>query len=184
MLRIIPGLGDDASLAFYTGNRYGSRSSTEPLIDAILSNEPWFGLGLRGVATATDTAFVQALVLGGLVGVACIATLLAALVTGYRKQRHNLEPPERHLFAGVVTIAVLLSFATPLLTGNRVAVLLWVLLGLLLVRAAGDTPDDADRERTNAIARRRGGRHGQAGGLTHVSGGLRHPGPNGPAPPS
>lgn len=131
LMQLTPG-AERAHVAVYLGNRFGVGSSTEPIIDTVLASEPLLGFGMPGLAIYTDTAWVQTLVLAGLVGAAAFTVILVALVVGYLHRRRGLPDAERRLFAGLVVIAVAGSFATPALTVNRLSVVMWILLTLLL----------------------------------------------------
>lgn len=131
LLRMVPGL--DSNLASFTGNRYGETATVRPVVEAVMESYPLGGFGVRGLATATDSAFVFALVIGGLVGVAGTVTVLAAFVVSYVHQRRTLDRAERSLFGGVAIIVVVSAFGAPVLTGNRTAVIVWVLMTMLVL---------------------------------------------------
>lgn len=164
--RLLP---DDGALqmSVYLGGRYGDGSSTSRVLDAVWSNHPLFGFGLSGLSVATDTAWVQAIVLAGAVGAVALAALLVLLVAGFRHRRSAMAIAERRYLGGVVFIAVAGCFATPALTANRLAVLLWVLLALMLsypVTGRGVPRRDAAQVLV-----------GRPGGSSHGTGAARRP---------
>ena len=85
LVHLLPGGGAD--FAQYTGNRYGTGSSMEPLVRSVMTDHPLGGYGLSGLATATDTAVVQALTLAGLLGATCVVVVLAIPLLSYFRQR-------------------------------------------------------------------------------------------------
>lgn len=144
VIALLPGQ-QSSLLSEYTGNRYGADATTTPIVGAVMDSAPVAGLGLRGVATSTDSAWVEVIVLAGSLGALALAALLITLVVGYLTRRRGLSEPERRLFAGVVAIVIFGSFGFPVLTGNRLVVVVWVLLTLLLApsvarRAHPDPP--------------------------------------------
>lgn len=131
LLMLLPN-SDQAELTFYLGNRFGETSSTRPIIDAVMSGSPVSGFGAPGLKIYTDTAWVQVMILSGLLGGVLFLVSLAALTVGYWRRRRWLANAERAYFDGVILIAVLGCLATPALTANRLSVVLWVLLTLAM----------------------------------------------------
>jgi hypothetical protein len=131
LLNLLPSHGGD-QLGVLTGNRYGAESATRPMTEAVLKDHPFTGYGMSGLDAPTDSAWLQVLVVAGLIGVAFLACIVVALWRGYLNRRWALDETERRLFAGVALIAVASSFGFPVFTGNRLGLLLAVLLTLLL----------------------------------------------------
>ncbi len=152
--RLLP-TGDAAQLQFYAGNRYGTQAATEPVLTAVLREAPVAGLGLDGLGTSTDTMWLYALTLAGLLGVAAIATVLIVLLVAQRRRRSGMPEAERRLFDGMVIVVAATCLGFPGLTGNRLAVIEWTLIVLLLAapinRAAPrDTPGRLTRRLTSS----------------------------------
>lgn len=145
VLDLLPGNG--ATFNTYTGNRYGATSSTQPITHAVLVDHPWFGYGLPGLAKATDTAWLQGLVLAGLFGAACVAVVLVAVLVGWR----GWQGPERLLFGGVAVVVAATALGTPVLTANRVSVLVWALLALMLSQPYARTTDGSGGSRAEIV---------------------------------
>ena len=141
-MRQIPGT-DGIDVTQLTGGRYGHGGVMAPAIEAVIGSEPVFGFGLPGLATSTDAAWVEMLVLSGIVGVLCLGVVLAAMLVGFAQRRTSLAEPERRLFSGVVAILVISSFGFPSLTDNRLSVIAWVLVTLLMT--APTLPDHRSR---------------------------------------
>ena len=127
---LIPGGG--ATLQDYTGNRYGSLGSSAGVIDEVLSLSPIGGYGLVGVQIATDTAFVHALVFGGLVGVACVAVVTMMPLVTFWRRRESMLAHDRLLMGGLALIVLVSSAGAPILVSNRASVIVWAMLALLL----------------------------------------------------
>ena len=136
LLRLLP--GQDAQFSTYAGNRYGS--ATTPLTTAVLDTHPWVGYGLHGFATATDTALVEAVVLSGLIGVACVLVTVAAPVVAALQSTADLPDQRRLLHRAVAILMFASTIGSVALTGNRVSVLVWTLFGLMLVSRSGERP--------------------------------------------
>lgn len=152
LIGFLPG-SDRATFNGFTGNRYGSGSATQPVIESTLRDHPVFGYGVRGLSTATDTLFVQALVLAGVVGVLLMALVLVLIARAYRRRREALGLEERRLFGPLVLALVVLSVGSPVLTANRVSVVAWALLALMLL-SGQSTPGEVSPRRSLARARR------------------------------
>lgn len=119
-------------LTFFSGSRYGGDTSLMELVTYVLSISPWTGFGLRGLATAYDSGWVQAIVFAGLVGVFAYTGALVVLVHAWWTRRHFLAPDESRFAGGLVLLAIGASAGFPALTGNRVTTVLWLLLSLTL----------------------------------------------------
>jgi hypothetical protein len=124
-------------LASLTGNRYGEGGVIRPLVEAVLADHPWTGYSATGLATSVDSAPAQALMLAGLVGVALLAVALMWLPVALARRWRSLDTAERWLYGPLVVGVVVLSAGSPVLTANRVAVVLWALLALLLTTPPG-----------------------------------------------
>lgn len=118
-----------------TGNRYGSSSSTSPIISAVFRDHPVAGYGLGGLQTPTDTSYIYMLVLGGLIGMTAIIVQVVAIAGAYWTRRWSLEPADRLYFGAFITITVASTFGTNALNGNRICVLVWALAAVLLIQA-------------------------------------------------
>lgn len=131
LVRLLP-WQEGISFRLYTGDRYGSSSSTSPLIEAVLREHPFVGFGVSGLETPTDTLLVQALSLAGLIGVASTLVALGLIIRGYWAQKENWDCDTAIFYGPVALALVVLSFGTPALTANRTSVIAWTLLALML----------------------------------------------------
>ncbi len=128
--------GQEAGLLeTYTGSRYGEAATTRPILEAVLTTQPVSGYGLSGLETPYDSAWVAVLVIAGVAGMACLAAVLVVLIVKLLHSRNEWPAPEHALFGGLVVLITASSFGFPVLTGNGLAILIWVLLTILM------TPD-------------------------------------------
>jgi hypothetical protein len=120
---------------FYTASRLGERSSLLPVAEAVLHASPLFGLGAGGLLVPYDNGWIEALVVAGLFGVVVYTACLVVLVRAWRAHRpRDARTSRESAFSGaLVTLAVAASLGIPALTANRVAAMLWILLGLTVL---------------------------------------------------
>jgi hypothetical protein len=127
-------------VTLYTAGRYGpGRGSLEPVMADVLHAAPWAGFGPSGLDTAYDSQWVEILILSGLIGLALMCAIVAALGWQWLKMRKVADPAESALAGSVIVLAIASSTGFPSLTANRVGVLIWLILGVLL--AGRDFPD-------------------------------------------
>jgi hypothetical protein len=109
------------------------------VIREILDHHPLLGVGARGLQVSYDTTWIEALIVGGVLGVLLIVAIHAYLVVRWVRLRPLMDR-SAWTFAGAVICLVLgSSFGMPSLTGNRESALLWIFLGTLLVGYAMTT---------------------------------------------
>jgi hypothetical protein len=128
--QVLPGSDGQSAIATFTAGRYGSTSSLQSVVDAVTSGPVVFGFGLGGLQVPYDSGFVEALVMSGVLGVACYSLVLAAV---YRQWRRAIVGPERTLLGFLLILLTLASFGVPALTANRVSSVIWLLLASLLL---------------------------------------------------
>ncbi len=138
MLRmLIPGAGSNGLFAQYTADRFRTIGASARAWNFVLETRPWLGYGAGGLAVPYDSAWAEAVVAGGLLGVAMLAGVLLLVATSWWRTRARREPAEQR-FATCVTVLCLAStLGLPVLTANRVALFLWILLALLLFAEDG-----------------------------------------------
>lgn len=136
--QILPKRGE-SFISAATASRLGESSSLEALVDSVMETSPLVGMGARGLAAPYDNGFVEALVLAGVVGVACYAlTLWLWWLSAWRGPRSS----ERTFMVGLVLVAAGASMGLPALTANRGATALWILLTLLACSLHKQQPAD------------------------------------------
>lgn len=156
--------GNRSILQTITAGRFGEGSTLAGPSGEILDHHRWFGLGAGGLAVPYDSTWLEALVVAGVVGVLLVAlTFLLLSATWYGLR--DVLPRREWLFAGsVVFLAAGASLGMPSLTGNRVATLVWVLLGLLITnRRAKAVADGSAPFRVAWLDRFLAERRGDAG---------------------
>ncbi|MEV0806090.1 hypothetical protein [Micromonospora sp. NPDC050200] len=118
----------------YSAGRYGEQSTLDEVVDSVLRDAPWFGYGLGGLAMPYDSGWVEALVLGGVVGMVVHGLVLVALVVRWAQVRGEMSPQVRWVGGGVPLIVVVGDLGVPTLTANRVATVVWLLLFLTVMQ--------------------------------------------------
>lgn len=127
LLRQIPGQSGSV-LSELTANRYGATSTLLPVLLAVLGG-PWStGYGVTGLAVSYDALWIEALVTAGVFGV---AVLLWWAVVVFRLWHDLRVGSEKFLFGGILILLAGASPGLPVLTANRVATVVWILLTLL-----------------------------------------------------
>ena len=117
----------------YTAGRYGPGGGTlGPVAADVLRASPWAGFGAGGLATPYDSLWLQILVLSGIMGVVLMCAALATLGWRWLRLRAVTASAERSLAGSVLVLAVGTSLGFPTLTANRVGILAWLILGVLL----------------------------------------------------
>lgn len=128
-----------------TGNRYGEESVLRPVFDQVAAESPFGGLGLSGIGSALDSAWIMAFVLAGFVGAISLALMILTAAGGLIARRHQMPSDEFWMFAAIGAVLLGASFGAPAFTMNRLTVIVWILIGLMLLgvdTARRTTPDD------------------------------------------
>lgn len=116
---------------FYSANRFGGgTSSVSPLIHTVLHTSPLVGFGAGGLQVPYDDSWVEGLVYAGLFGLIGYTLVMLAVWRGLINRRHLLARGESGLVGGILLIVIAGSIGLPVLTGNRIATVLWLLFGL------------------------------------------------------
>lgn len=130
LTRLLAPPGDTGVLAFYTAGRVQNGSVISPVSAAALNASPVVGIGPAGWAVPYDSAFTEALVVAGIIGVILYGFVLLGMLT----LAHATHDRRRRVFTYLLLIAVVaaaLGFSP--LTANRVSTLIWMLIALLVV---------------------------------------------------
>jgi uncharacterized membrane protein YhaH (DUF805 family) len=146
----------DFSIALITGGRYGgAEAATSELAREVLAQSPITGFGASGVAVPTDAAWLEVLMLTGLVGLGLLAALVFILVVQVIRLPDTMRE-ERHLLFFILALVIPSLFAFPALTANRLSVALWILLSLLISLADTSPAKVHDTPLLGGAARTRG----------------------------
>lgn len=135
LLRLVPAGNDQDLVGVYTAGRFGDSSTLSELVGVVTSISPWTGVGAAGLRLPYDNAWVEALVVAGLLGVVLHTLLILALAVSWVRVRSRRA--ESSLTGGLVAVIIGASFGLPALTANRAATIVWLLLALLLVAGGG-----------------------------------------------
>ncbi|WP_018503389.1 hypothetical protein [Parafrankia discariae] len=148
------GGGDGGDLATrYTAQRFGQSGILKVGWNLVLDTHPWFGYGAGGLTLPYDSSWTEALVVGGLVGVLLLALAVTVIVVAWLRGSPDRASPERPFAGAVIALAVGATAGIPTFTANRVGLLLWILIGLLVLTASGRAGAGADAAVHAAAAR-------------------------------
>jgi O-antigen ligase len=128
-------------LTFYSGGRFGEAGSLGPVVSEVWRTSPLLGVGLSGLQAAYDNAWVEWYVLAGITGVVCYTAVLAVLIHAWLASRRRVGTAEAAFSGVVVALVVVSSLGLPVLTANRTAATVWIVLCLtvLAVRTRHDS---------------------------------------------
>jgi hypothetical protein len=122
-----------------TAGRLGVHGTLGGVFSSIDHTQPLTGVGASGLTVPYDSAWVEAMVVAGLVGVVLLALIQVLLLARWLQLKTHLPPAEWRLGGAVVLLVIGSSLGLPTLTGNRVSTLCWLLLGLLVTsRSSGE----------------------------------------------
>ncbi|WP_206443041.1 hypothetical protein [Candidatus Protofrankia californiensis] len=127
--------GNDGSSTVekYTAGRLGSNGASGVAFDYVLATQPWFGYGAGGLAVSYDSSWVEAVIVGGIVGVVLFALVLAVLIGVWISGRPAPAGPQRPFATSVLGMSVAATAGLPAFTANRVALFIWIFLALLFL---------------------------------------------------
>lgn len=128
-------LGDHTAVQWFTAGRYGTTGDVSEVIDMVLADYPITGYGAAGTPVAYDSAYVEVLVFGGLLGLGCYLLALIALFVCWLDI--PFRRPQGALILAVLAVTVAAGLGGPTFTANRIGVpLTIVLVGVLYTSAA------------------------------------------------
>lgn len=142
LARLMPG-GDQAALTLYTGGRLGDTGTLAQVTDEVLHTSPMWGYGAAGLQVPYDSAWTEALIVGGLAGVFLLSATLLVLAHAWWRRRQLSDRAEPVLFGGILLVVAGAAVGLPALTANRCTLVLWLLLGLLVSSSASQTGPDS-----------------------------------------
>lgn len=116
----------------FTGGRYGSNSQQSQLFEKVLQSDPILGTGF-GYHPIVDSGFFHFFGNGGAVGLVLYILILISLVSFNIRYLYLYRiNSETVLFTLLTVLIISSSFGIPILVVNRVSIVIWVLLGLLI----------------------------------------------------
>lgn len=122
-----------------TAGRFGEGGTLAVPAGEVLDQHRWFGLGFGGLKVSYDSTWLEALIVAGVIGVVLLALVHLGLAARWYALRDVLPRRELLLAGSVVFLVTVASFGIPSLTGNRIATLTWILLGLLVTSRPSKT---------------------------------------------
>lgn len=141
LFRLLTPPADQSLIEFYTAGRWNEDSPLMMVMSAVLSLSPWVGVGMAGLAVPYDSAWTEAIIVAGLLGVVCLATTYLAM---FWFARHTHDPDRRQLAFMVTIMLVGASFGIPSLTVNRSTTLIWVVVTLLALAVSAERTHGSD----------------------------------------
>lgn len=147
LFRLLTPPADQSVLEFYTAGRWNEDSAIMMVMSAVMSTSPWVGVGLAGLAVPYDSAWTEAIIVAGVLGVVCVA----ATYLGIFWVARQTTDPARRRFAFMVAIMLAgASFGIPSLTVNRSTTLIWVVVTLLMLAVSAERNGSTDYSGTLA----------------------------------
>jgi hypothetical protein len=120
-------------VALYSAGRFGEGGSMKLVYSLVIENSPALGFGLRGIdGVAYDNAWIEMLVMAGLIGAALYSLVLVIMVLGVVRRRTIMSASARMLSGSLLGLLVFAGLGGPALTANRAAVLIWLLFGTVI----------------------------------------------------
>lgn len=132
LARLVAPTGNQGLIEFYSAGRWNESSSMQNTMDLVMTRSPLTGFGLKGLKVPYDSAWTEAAVISGIMGMVFLGLTFLALLMMTRKIEN---PGLRTLAQFVVVFLIGASLGIPALTANRAATVVWVVLGLLCLSA-------------------------------------------------
>lgn len=118
-------VGQRSAVDYYTAGRFGAEGTLSRVVKQVMEDSPMFGFGPVGLPGAYDSAYVQILVIGGIVGLGLYASVFALLGMGHWGWPAS---PEKSLSVALLILAICAGVGTPTITANRAGTLIVVCL--------------------------------------------------------
>lgn len=116
-------------LAAVTAGRVGSDSTLSQTLDPVIDLSPMLGFGAAGVSLPYDNAWIESLVVGGILGAAAITLVIARLMSvAYR----SISNQEGALLRALTALSVVTALGLPMFTANRASTILWIFICILV----------------------------------------------------
>lgn len=129
--------GQQSVLELFTAGRWNEGSTLLGVIEYVLHSSPVIGVGLRGLDVPYDSAWTEVFIYAGLIGVGLMVTVYLALFF----YSVLLQEPWLRTFGLMLSLVLLgASFGISSLTLNRVSILIWVMMAIIICLPKGE-PD-------------------------------------------
>jgi hypothetical protein len=112
-----------------TAGRLGRGGTLRPVLEQVLESSPLLGFGPAGVTSAYDSAYIEMLAIGGLVGLGLFLFVLTCLGVSAARLPSG---PMKALAVALVMFIIVAGLGAPTLTMNRAGVLLVVVVATVL----------------------------------------------------
>jgi hypothetical protein len=106
-------------------------AGTGELMRTMLDEHPVFGVGARGLQVAYDSAWSEAVVVGGFVGLGLLLLAHLVIIATALVRTRRLDGVHSLFLGAVVILTLAGSMGMPALTGNRESTLLWIWIVVL-----------------------------------------------------
>lgn len=127
------GLFGSLDFAAITGNRFEDDRAGAIIWDRVMADSPLAGFGAGGLDQLPyDSAWIMALLMGGIVGLGAVIATALVFVFGHLSYRSRRDPTEWWSLAGVIAVLVVSAWGFPVFSGDRLAVLVWVVVLIAL----------------------------------------------------
>lgn len=128
-------------IEFYSAGRWNEGAHMSSVFETIMDTRPLTGFGISGLQVAYDSAWTEAMVLGGLTALVLMSAVFVSLL---RMARRISDSGMKTLATFVVLFLIGASLGIPALTANRAATIVWVVLSILCL-AAKDVHETASK---------------------------------------
>lgn len=133
--------GEQSVLELFTAGRWNEGSTLLGVFEYIYHASPLVGVGFRGLAVPYDSAWAEIVVFTGFLGVGLLIVGYLSLLV-YSFLLKNAAARAYGLVLSVVLIGA--SFGISSLTLNRVSVLAWVVIGVIICLPKGETEQEPE----------------------------------------
>lgn len=142
LARLFAPVQNQSTIEFYSAGRWNEDAETLETFSAVLRTRPLTGFGISGLDVPYDSAWTEAIVLAGIFGLFLLGIVFVALF----RMALRIGNADLRLL-GLLTVAFLIgsSLGLPDLTANRVATVVWLLLGILCLVSKSATRKPAPR---------------------------------------
>ncbi|WP_239632965.1 hypothetical protein [Paenibacillus sp. H1-7] len=131
LLRFLDFESSENIVNLLSAGRYGEGSQQSRFFSEIWSENPLIGKGFGHLVTY-DSGFFHFFGNGGIIALVMYVVILLFFVSMSLKFAKLFNNSESKMFSRLTMLIILGSFGVPVLTLNRISVVLWVMVGLLL----------------------------------------------------
>lgn len=148
LARLFTPAQDQGLVEFYSAGRWNSDAGMVDVFDTVMRTRALTGFGIQGLSVPYDSAWTEAAVLAGVLGMVLLGLVYMGV---WRVARRIPEAGVRTLGSFVAVFLAGASLGIPSLTANRAATLVWVVLALLCLAAKEGQNNQASRTMTKGM---------------------------------